>query len=155
MIILLLVFLILVAVYFGLSTLSAYNKLIDLRYSAEKAYANIDILILKRSELIPQLCILDREEQKRWDELAYKYRELQVSQLNAKIEIYDDMEHLLNKNNNVANESLITLNEGIAHRIAYYNESVELYNSRFTIFPYSYFVKILALSPMKTIRKLM
>jgi len=46
-----------------LSFWRSYQRIIDLKQYAEKAYANIDVLFLKRAELIPQLIKISQKNQ--------------------------------------------------------------------------------------------
>ncbi|GAA5094391.1 hypothetical protein [Wohlfahrtiimonas larvae] len=153
MLLITIIFMIMLVVYIGITIFYIHHKIINLRSYAEKAYANIDVLLLKRAELVPQLLVLDQRESAQMKELM---NALLIQQsINSKVEVHNKMHDLL-KNCAVINnghQQLMHLNAGIAHRVTIYNESVLLYNSCFKAFPYSYFMKILNLLPMAALRE--
>lgn len=153
MLLITIIFMIMLMVYIGITIFYIHHKIINLRSYAEKAYANIDVLLLKRAELVPQLWVLDQRESAQVEELV---NALLIQQsINGKVELHNKMHDLL-KNCTVMNDGhqqLMHLNAGIAHRVAIYNESVLLYNSCFKAFPHSYFMKMFNLSPMATLKE--
>ncbi len=153
MLLITIIFMIMLMVYIGITIFYIHHKIINLRNYAEKAYANIDILLLKRAELVPQLLVLDHAESAQVEALM---NVLFIQQsINGKVEVYNQMHDLL-KDYAVINDGyqqLIHLNEGIEHRVEVYNESVQLYNSCFKAFPYSYFMKIFKLLPMAALKE--
>lgn len=153
MLLITMIFLIMLMVYMGITIFYIHHKIINLRSYAEKAYANIDVLLLKRAELVPQLLVLDQRESA---QVASLMNALLIQQsINGKVEVYNQMHDLL-KNCTVMNDGhqqLMHLNVGIAHRVAIYNESVLLYNSCFKAFPHSHFMKIFNLSPMTALKE--
>lgn len=153
MLLITIIFMIMLMVYIGITIFYIHHKIINLRNYAEKAYANIDILLLKRAELVPQLLVLDHAESAQVEALM---NVLFIQQsINGKVEVYNQMHDLL-KDYAVINDGyqqLIHLNEGIEHRVEVYNESVQLYNSCFKAFPYSYFMKMFKLLPMAALKE--
>lgn len=147
------IFMMLLLIYLGITIFYIYNKIIKLKTYAEKAYANIDVLLLKRSELIPQLLNLDQAQENQLNDLMQLQLQLGINQINNKVDIHNQITIFLQHNGvQGSDHQLKHLNEGIAHRIEIYNESVLLYNSCFAAFPYSYFVKILNVSPMERLK---
>lgn len=141
-----------------LSFWRSYQRIIDLKQYAEKAYANIDVLFLKRAELIPQLIKISQKHQALVSDIQMLIMISQRSgqqSMDDKIEDYNAVSSWLQKFlDHASDESqedirvLLQIEDGIDHRISFYNESVEMYNQCLTAFPHSLFAQWLDLKPM-------
>lgn len=142
---------------------SLYNGLIELNNNMDKAWANIDVLLKKRSDLIPNLVETVKGYMKHEKEVLTKIAELR-SELSHETETKDKA-----KTSNEITETLKTIfavaenypqlkasenflelqkeisliEEQIADRREFFNNSVLLYNTRIQVIPDSIFASIL------------
>ena len=145
---------VLLVIYLVISVWITYHKVIDLKNNVEKAYANINILLLKRAELIPELVQLDEYQQQEWQKVMNQLQSVEFQSPNQQVilhnQLMDESLSLIEMNTNA---TLMQLNEGIAHRRMFYNDSVQLFNRCFDAFPHSYLIKLLGFQPMQLLRK--
>jgi len=154
-IIIAIVILILIVVGLASFITRIYNRLVMLKFNVEKAYANIDVLLKQRADEIPNLIttvkqyagyeketlqkLTDLRTQfmkiQKPEEKVKKYNELQsvMSQIFAVAENYPDLK---------ANNSFLSLQnrvseleDHIADRREFFNESVNMYNIGIKEFP--------------------
>jgi len=142
---------------------SLYNGLIELNNNMDKAWANIDVLLKKRSDLIPNLVETVKGYMKHEKEVLTKITELR-SELSHETETKDKA-----KTSNQITETLKTIfavaenypqlkanenflhlqkemsliEEQIADRREFFNNSVLLFNTRIQVIPDSLFASIL------------
>ncbi len=142
---------------------SLYNGLIELNNNMDKAWANIDVLLKKRSDLIPNLVEMVKGYMKHEKEVLTKITELR-SELGKETETLDKA-----KTSNEISETLKTIfavaenypklkasenflelqkeltliEEQIADRREFFNNSVLLFNTRIQVIPDSIFAGIM------------
>lgn len=143
---------------------SLYNGLIELNNNMDKAWANIDVLLKKRSDLIPNLVETVKGYMKHEKEVLTKITQLR-SELSNETETKDKA-----KTSNQITETLKTIfavaenypqlkanenflhlqkemsliEEQIADRREFFNNSVLLYNTRIQVIPDSLFASIMS-----------
>ncbi len=142
---------------------SLYNGLIELNNNMDKAWANIDVLLKKRSDLIPNLVETVKGYMKHEKEVLTKITQLR-SELSNETETKDKA-----KTSNQITETLKTIfavaenypqlkanenflhlqkemsliEEQIADRREFFNNSVLLFNTRIQVIPDSLFASII------------
>ena len=142
---------------------SLYNGLIELNNNMDKAWANIDVLLKKRSDLIPNLVETVKGYMKHEKEVLTKITQLR-SELGKETktsdkartsgEISETLKTIFAVAENYpqlkANENFLHLQkeislieEQIADRREFFNNSVVLFNTRIQVIPDSIFAGIL------------
>jgi len=134
---------------------SAYNKLVMLRFNVDKAFANIDVLLKQRADEIPNLIKVVKEYQgyeagtlEKLTELRTRF--LSTTSTNEKVELSNQMDEAM-KSVFAVSENYPTLQaaqsftelqlrvsgleNAIADRREFFNESVNMYNIGITEFP--------------------
>lgn len=142
---------------------SLYNGLIELNNNMDKAWANIDVLLKKRSDLIPNLVETVKGYMKHEKEVLTKITELRselshetATKDKAKTsnQITETLKTIFAVAENYpqlkANENFLHLQkemslieEQIADRREFFNNSVLLFNTRIQVIPDSLFASIL------------
>lgn len=145
----------LVVVGSGSAVISAYNRLVFVKNNVGKAFANIDILLKQRADEIPELVKVLKESMRFEESTLSNLTKLRTQYLNAqssdeKIEAANGMEKQLKtiiataenypELKTTANFGLLQtrvsqIEDAIADRREYYNESVNLYNIGIEQFP--------------------
>jgi len=146
----------LVAIAVGWYFFSIYNSLIFLRNQIDKAWANIDVLLKQRSDLIPNLVNSVKGYMKYEREVLTEITALRASIISAtglkeKAMVNERISAALKSIFAVAEnypklrasenflklqEQLTAIENQIADRREFYNDSVLLYNTRIKTFPY-------------------
>jgi len=135
--------------------ISAYNKLVMLRFNVDKAFANIDVLLKQRADEIPNLIKVVKEYQGYEAGTLEKLTELRTRFLNAtntndKVELSNQMDKAM-RSVFAVSENYPTLQaaqsftelqnrvsgleNAIADRREFFNESINMYNIGITEFP--------------------
>lgn len=142
---------------------SLYNGLIELNNNMDKAWANIDVLLKKRSDLIPNLVETVKGYMKHEKEVLTKITELRSvlgketktsDKAKTSNEISETLKTIFAVAENYpqlkANENFLHLQkemslieEQIADRREFFNNSVLLFNTRIQVIPDSLFAGIL------------
>ena len=153
----------------------AYNALVGLKHNVSKAFANIEVLLTQRHEELPKLVEVCRQysqfEQDTLERVmqarsavfaAGRSRDIEalgsaetslragLGQINAVVEAYpelkanDTFRHLL--------ERITALEDTIADRREFYNESVNLNNVRIEHFPDTVIARLFGFGPFKLLR---
>ena len=152
-----------------------YNQLVQIKHNVSKAWANIDVLLKQRHDELPKLVetcrqymkfeqdtltrvmqarsqVSDAREQRNLGALGQAEGELRgaLGKLFAVAEAYPDLK---------ANETFLhlqsrisTLENGIADRREFYNESVNINNVRIEQFPDSLVAGLFAFRPAQLLR---
>lgn len=142
---------------------SLYNGLIELNNNMDKAWANIDVLLKKRSDLIPNLVDTVKGYMKHEKEVLTKITELR-SEMSREVgtsekakmsnQISETLKTIFAVAENYpqlkANENFLHLQKEIslietqiADRREFFNNSVVLYNTKIQVIPDSIFATIL------------
>jgi LemA protein len=153
----------------------AYNQLVQIKHNVSKAWANIDVLLKQRHDELPKLVetcrqymkfeqdtltrvmqarsqVSDAREQRNVGALGAAEGELRgaLGKLFAVAEAYPDLK---------ANQTFLhlqgrisTLENGIADRREFYNESVNINNVRIEQFPDSIIAGLFAFRPAQLLR---
>ncbi len=144
--------------------ISIYNKLIMLNFNIEKAFANIDVLLKQRADEIPNLIKVVKEHAQYESELLEdltdaRTRFLASKQTNEKVELSNQMDAAIksifavseNYPDLKASQSFVNLQsrvseieDMIADRREFFNESVNMYNIGISEFPNLILAKMLA-----------
>ncbi|PHM57760.1 LemA family protein [Xenorhabdus hominickii] len=147
--------------------ITLYNRLVMLRNNVEKAFANIDVLIKQRVDEIPELVNIAKQAMTHQKSLLLELTQLRehyftCHQTNQKIQINNKITNTLQKvlvlaekypelqalNSLYKLQKRLTLLENkIADRREFFNESVALYNTGIQTFPNLIFAKILGYQP--------
>src|SRR5215213_9933581 len=169
--IILLVVLVVVVIYFVM----IYNQLVQIKHNVSKAWANIDVLLKQRHDELPKLVetckqymkfeqdtltrvmqarseVSEARAQRNIGALGQAEGELRgaVGRLFAVAEAYPDLKtnqtflHLQGR--------ISSLENGIADRREFYNESVNVNNVRIEQFPDSIVAAMLAFKPFELLR---
>jgi LemA protein len=169
--IILLVVLVVVVIYLVM----VYNQLVQIKHNVSKAWANIDVLLKQRHDELPKLIetckqymkfeqdtltrvmqarsgVSDAREQQNIGALGRAEGELRgaVGRLFAVAEAYPDLKtnqtflHLQGR--------ISSLENGIADRREFYNESVNINNVRIEQFPDSIVAALLSFRPAQMLR---
>jgi len=135
--------------------ISAYNKLVMLKFNTDKAFANIDVLLKQRADEIPNLIKVVKEYQgyeagtlEKLTELRTRF--LSATTTNDKVELSNQMDKAM-KSVFAVSENYPTLQaaqsftelqnrvsgleNAIADRREFFNESINMYNIGITEFP--------------------
>ena len=150
---------------FGLISviISAYNRLVLIKYNVNKAFGNIDILLKQRADEIPNLIKVAKESMNYEESVLTKLTTLRTSYLNStnneeKIGASNEINKLvksifavsenypeLKANNNfvLLQQRVSDIEDAIADRREFYNESVNMYNIGIHEFPDLILAKIL------------
>ena len=135
--------------------ITAYNKLVMLRFNVDKAFANIDVLLKQRADEIPNLIKVVKEYQgyeagtlERLTELRTRF--LSATNTNDKVELSNQMDKAM-RSVFAVSENYPTLQaaqsftelqnrvsgleNAIADRREFFNESINMYNIGITEFP--------------------
>ncbi|MDC9605830.1 LemA family protein [Xenorhabdus griffiniae] len=144
-----------------------YNKVVTLKNYTEKAFANIDVLLKQRADEIPGLLRTTEQAMSHQKALLLELAELREHyfaspDINQKIEINNKITHVLQsinllienyphlqalKNLHKLQNRIASLENKIADRREFFNESVALYNTGIQTFPNLIFAKILGYQP--------
>ncbi|TDG35065.1 LemA family protein [Pedobacter changchengzhani] len=140
-----------------------YNKLVMLKNNVEKAFMNIDVILMQRAAEIPELVKIASKFMEHETTLLTKLTNLRTDFLNAK-SINDKVENsmefssamkslfavsenypaLLSNNNFLELQKRVSqMEDKIADRREFFNDSVNLYNIGIQEFPAVLFSKIL------------
>ncbi len=148
------IIIVLIASVFGV-LVSAYNRLVMLKFNIEKSFANIDVLLKQRAEEIPNLIKTVKAYMSHEKEMLNDLTKLRTNYLKAdkqidKVEITNQLAKSLGKVMVVvenypdlkSNASFIELQgriseleDNIADRREFFNESVNMYNIGISEFP--------------------
>lgn len=150
-----LVIIILLAVGVISVVVSAYNKLVMLRFNVDKAFANIDVLLKQRADEVPNLIKVVKQysayESGVLEQLTdIRTRFLNTTDTNKKVELSNEMDKAIRSVFAVseaypdlkASQSFADLQRrvselenAIADRREFFNESINMYNIGITEFP--------------------
>lgn len=150
---------------FGLISvvIAAYNRLVMIKFNVNKAFANIDILLKQRSDEIPNLVKVAKESMNYEESVLTKLTTLRTVYLNStdnneKIAASNEINKVvksifavsesypeLKTNNNfvLLQQRVSGIEDAIADRREFYNESVNMYNIGIHEFPDLILAKIL------------
>ena len=143
--------------------ISTYNKIVMLKFNVDKAFANIDVILKQRADEIPNLIKVVKEymnyEQNVLDQLTQlRTKFLNTTDMNEKIELSNAIDKniksvfavsenypdLKASNNFMVLQGRVSdLENAIADRREFFNESVNMYNIGITEFPNVILAKIL------------
>jgi LemA protein len=160
-------FVILVLVLVAAYGVMLFNSLVRLRNENDRAWANIDVLLKQRHDLLPNLvesCKGYMQHERETFEMVSKARSAYqaagtpsekaaadtlasgaVSQLFALAEAYPDLK--ANQNFLQLQSQISELEEKIADRREFYNADVALFNTRIAQFPQIFFANMMSLKP--------
>ncbi|MFV0540186.1 MAG: LemA family protein [Aestuariibaculum sp.] len=133
----------------------SYNNLVMLNFNIEKAFANIDVLLKQRADEIPNLINVVKENMKYEEGTLTKLTKLRTDFLNAntideKVDISNQMDKTIksifavsenypdlksNNNFNLLQQRVSEIEDAIADRREFFNESVTAYNIGINSFP--------------------
>ncbi|HUO57485.1 MAG TPA: LemA family protein [bacterium] len=150
-----------------LYTVIVFNGLIRLKFNVDKAWANIDVLLKQRHDLVPALVEVvkgyrDFERKTLADLTAARAQALGAVSPPDKARANDVLEGVLGRVFAVAEnypalraqrnflelqKTLSRLESAIADRRTFYNDSVAAYNSRLSQFPDLLLARLLGLEP--------
>lgn len=142
---------------------SAYNKLVMLKFNVGKAFANIDVLLKQRADEIPNLIKVVKEYSGYEAGLLEKLTEvrtrfLNTTDANKKVELSNEMDRAMRSVFAVSENypdlkaaqsftqlqtRVSELENAIADRREFFNESVTMYNIGITEFPPVILAKLL------------
>ena len=153
----------------------AYNGLVSIKHNVSKAWANIDVLLKQRHDELPKLvevckqysqfeqstlekimqarsAVFSASQNRNIEALGNAESQLRsgLGQINAVAEAYPELkanenfQHLLNR--------VTTLEDAIADRREYYNESVNINNVRIEHFPDTIIARLLGFGPFKLLK---
>jgi len=144
--------------------INIYNRLVMLKFNADKAFANIDILLMQRADEIPNLVkVLDRhttyekETLQRLTELRTRCKS--VTNQDEKVTTHNEMASLLSgalavsenypelKSNAsflALQQRVSALEDNISDRREFFNESINLYNIGTQQFPDLFLAKLMS-----------
>jgi LemA protein len=142
---------------FGLISVavSAYNRLVMIKYNVDKAFANINVLLKQRADEIPNLIKVVKESMNYEESVLTKLTALRTLYLNStnneeKIGASNEINKLvksifavsenypeLKANNNfvMLQQRVSGIEDAIADRREFYNENVNMYNIGIHEFP--------------------
>jgi len=169
--IILLVVFVVVVIYFVM----VYNQLVQIKHNISKAWANIDVLLTQRHDELPKIVetckqymkfeqetlarvmqarssVADAREQRNISALGQAEGELRgaVGRLFAVAEAYPDLK--TNQTFLHLQERISSLENGIADRREFYNESVNINNVRIEQFPDSAVAALFSFRPAQLLR---
>jgi LemA protein len=134
---------------------STYNRLVMLNNNVDKSFVNIDVLLKQRADEIPNLIKVVKESMRFEESMLTKLTELRTNFLNAsspeeKVELSNQMQNQLksifavaenypdiktNQNFQLLQNRVSQIEDAIADRREFYNESVTMYNIGIQEFP--------------------
>ena len=134
---------------------STYNRLVMLNNNVDKSFGNIDVLLKQRADEIPNLIKVVKESMRFEESMLTKLTELRTNFLNAtsneeKIELSNQMQTQLksifavaenypdiktSQNFQLLQNRVSQIEDAIADRREFYNESVTMYNIGIQEFP--------------------
>jgi len=134
---------------------STYNRLVMLKNNVDKSFMNIDVLLKQRADEIPNLIKVVKESMKFEESMLTKLTELRTQFLNAsspeeKVELSNQMQNQLksvfavaenypdiktSQNFQMLQGRVSQIEDAIADRREFYNESVTMYNIGIAEFP--------------------
>ena len=135
--------------------ISTYNRLVVLNNNVDKSFMNIDVLLKQRADEIPNLIKVVKESMRFEESMLTKLTELRTNFLNAsspeeKVELSNQMQNQLksifavaenypdiktNQNFQLLQNRVSQIEDAIADRREFYNESVTMYNIGIQEFP--------------------
>ncbi len=142
---------------------STYNRLIMLSNNVDKSFGNIDILLKQRADEIPNIIKVVKESMKFEESMLTKLTELRTQFLNAssteeKVELSNQMQNQLksifavaenypdiktSQNFLLLQNRVSQIEDAIADRREFFNESVTMYNIGIAEFPDLILAKLL------------
>ena len=147
-----------------------FNTLVMLRNNVRKAWANIDVLLQKRHDLIGRLVETVKGYMQYEKTLLVKITELRTSwvevqegdiqkKMNASNQITNTLKTLFANIENYPNlkadetfqelqKAIIQIENEIADRREFYNDTVNEYNIKIKIIPYTFFSGLLKYEPL-------
>jgi LemA protein len=160
--------LILVVVGVGGWAVSVYNGLVMLRNDVDKAFANTDVLLKQRADQIPDLVRVASQAMGHEKDLFTRLSDARTRYLNAgsiegKVDASNEMGRALKSVMAVAESypalisgqtlvelqhAIANIEERIADRREFFNESVNLYNIGIALFPDMFFARMLGYARM-------
>ncbi len=131
---------------------SLYNGLISLKNGVDRAHANIDALLAKRRDLIPQLVEIvkgyARYEKSTLEEIAGMRSDTAAGKnLIALAEKYPELR--ANESFGNLQKELAEIETHIAGLRGYYNDAVMFYNKQIAVFPYLIVAGAMRLKPVE------
>lgn len=158
-----LIFIIIMGIGFFILAIGIYNSLVALEANTKKAWANIDVILKQRYDQIPQLLSICEQYVKYEKEMIDRImsaREKMVSgkSITEKADGLNEVNSALggllalgenypelkaNESFNNIQEAISSLEERIADRREFYNDSVNIYNIRIKQIPDVFFARIL------------
>jgi len=134
---------------------STYNRLVMLKNNVDKSFMNIDVLLKQRADEIPNLVKVVKESMRFEESMLTKLTELRTQFLNAnspeeKVELSNQMQTQLksvlavaenypdiktSQNFQMLQGRVSQIEDAIADRREFYNESVTMYNIGIAEFP--------------------
>lgn len=135
--------------------ISAYNTLIMLKNNVNKSFFNIDVLLKQRADEIPNLIKVVKESMRYEESMLTKLTQLRTDFLNSpnsedKLKLSNEMDKMvksifavsenypdLKANNNfvLLQQRVSGIEDAIADRREFYNESINMYNIGIAEFP--------------------
>ncbi|MCC7569925.1 LemA family protein [Candidatus Micrarchaeota archaeon] len=151
-------------------SIALYNGIVLLRRNVDRARANIDVLLEKRSVLIPNLVKVVKKSTKYESSLLTEITKLRtfissddfihklesessknkVKTLLAVLEKYPELK--ANKNYLLLQEQLDRIETEIAESRSFYNDSVTIYNTWIKKFPFLFIARFIGFKPIKYIK---
>ncbi|MBD2783093.1 LemA family protein [Xenorhabdus sp. DI] len=148
---------------------NTYNKIVTLKNYTEKAFANIDVLLKQRADEIPELVNIAEQTMSHQTSLLLELAQLREHyftshQVDQKIQINNEITNTLYNVLAIAEnypqlqqpnslhklqKRLTLLENKIADRRNFFNESVAVYNTGIQTFPNLIFAKILGYQPCR------
>lgn len=151
-----------VVVFYGISL---YNQLVNVKHAVAKAWANIDVLLKQRHDELPKLVEVCKQykqfEQKTLEKVINARSQVQAARESKNIPALGAAEGALraglggifaiaeaypelraNENFMQLQNRITSLENGIADRREFYNESVNINNVQIEVFPASVIAKI-------------
>lgn len=152
-----------IILFFIFSLVGIYNNIIALKNYVDKSFANIDVILKQRADEIPQLISVLKGSQLYEKELLIHMAELRTrymsdSDSDKKVQIANDMSSALHKvfalaenypklaamnNFSLLQKRISKLEDSIADRREFFNDSVANYNIGIQEFPNLILAKIL------------
>lgn len=167
-------FIIIGLVVLGLANtaISIYNRLIMLKNNVDKSFGNIDILLKQRADEIPNLIKVVKESMKFEESMLTKLTEMRTRFMNSnspeeKVALSNQMQQQIksifavaenypeiktNQNFQLLQTRVSQIEDAIADRREYYNESVNMYNIGIAEFPNFILAKILLYNKKQLLR---
>jgi len=161
--IVILVTLIILATFVCKYAIDTYNRLVMLNFNTDKAFANIDVILMQRADEVPNLVKVLNKHIEYEKSTLEKLTQLRVSCQNAqkqgdKVAVHNEMTSLMGNVMAVAenypelksSDSFLALQKRVSQlediisdRREFFNESINLYNIGIHQFPDLFFAKIM------------